>query len=302
MRNISFFTAGIACMFILSLCNSRKTGSGEAAEAATTNQDLSVYRLDSAWSTPPDLKTPESVIYDAKRDQIYVSNVNENPWEKDGNGFISKLSASGQVEELEWVTGFSGPKGMAIVGDLLFVADLDEVGVIDLDKEELIEKIKLEGASGLNDITPDNNGGLFISDSNGGKIYRYADGGITVFHDNTPGRPNGVLVNGNQLLVAYSQTTEFCSFDIQSLDKKIIAAEIGAGDGVTPTNDRQLFLVSDWNGEIFLVNLDGGKRSLLKTKDQGKNTADIWFIAKDNLVLVPTFFDNRIVAYKLTVD
>ena len=41
------------------------------------------------------------------------------------------------------------------------------------------------------------------------------------------------------------------------------------------------------------------KQSLLNTKDQKKNTADIWFIKDQSIVLVPTFFDNRIIAYKL---
>ena len=64
-------------------------------------------------------------------------------------------------------------------------------------------------------------------------------------------------------------------------------------------NDNHTYLVSDWQGEIFAINMDGEKKSLLKTKDQNKNTADIWFIKNQNLVLVPTFFDNRVVAYKL---
>jgi len=50
---------------------------------------------------------------------------------------------------------------------------------------------------------------------------------------------------------------------------------------------------------VFYIDNAGHKTSLLNTKEQKKNTADIWFIADDQLVLVPTFFDNRVVAYKL---
>ena len=237
-----------------------------------------------------------------KRDVLYVSNVNENPWEKDNNGFISKVSVTGEILDLEWVTGFSGPKGMAILDNKLFVADLDEVGIIDIENGELIKKIKIEGASGLNDITPGGKDKLFISDSNGGKLYQYIDGEISIFHSDTPGRPNGLFVDQGKLLVAFSQASEFVTFDLNTLERTFITDSIGGGDGVTPTNENNTYLVSDWNGEIFIVTPDGKKQSLLNTKEEKKNTADIWFVKEKNLVLVPTFFDNRIVAYTLVKE
>ena len=86
------------------------------------------------------------------------------------------------------------------------------------------------------------------------------------------------------------------------MEKTVIAEQIGAGDGIAPTNIAGTFLVSDWNGELFILDLHGNKQSLLKTKDDGKNTADIWFIQEQDLVLVPTFFDNRVVAYRLVKE
>jgi hypothetical protein len=102
-----------------------------------------------------------------------------------------------------------------------------------------------------------------------------------------------------KLFVAFSQASEFVSYDLNTMEKTVIAGEIGGGDGVTPTNESDKYLVSDWNGEIFIIDQHGNKQSLLQTKDEGKNTADIWFIQEEDLVLVPTFFDNRVVAYKL---
>lgn len=302
MKLFPSFSLIIVMVISILACNPKPSNNEDQSTAQETETTPPSYRLEEVWATDAVLKTPESVIFDEKRNVLYVANVNENPWEKDGNGFVSRLSPTGEVLDLEWVTGFSGPKGMAIIDDTLYVADLDEVGVIDLEKGALINKIKIDGAEGINDITPDNEGGFFISDSNRGKLYRYQNGEMAVFHDDTPGRPNGVFVIKDQLLVAFSKTNEFTSFDISNPEKKIIATAIGAGDGVTPTNDPNRFLVSDWNGEIFIIDLEGNKQSLLKTKDQGKNTADIWFIAEQNLVLVPTFFDNRIVAYRLVKE
>lgn len=83
------------------------------------------------------------------------------------------------------------------------------------------------------------------------------------------------------------------------MEKTVIALQIGTGDGVTAPLESGTYLVSDWNGEIFIVNPKSGKQSLLNTKDQHKNTADIWLFEEQNLVLVPPFFDNRVVAYRL---
>ncbi len=297
MKTLSVFSISTIIIFSMTLCGPKKTDSN--AEKGTDKEKSISYSLEKTWATDSLFKTPESVIYDDSRDVLYVANVNENPWEKDDNGFISKLSTSGEILELDWVSGFSGPKGMAIVDNILYVADLDEIGLIDIEKGELIEKVKVEGASGLNDITPDENGGIFISDSNGGKIFQYANGTVTVFNEDAPGRPNGVFVDQGKLLVAFSGASEFVGYDLTSKEKTNIATGIGAGDGITPTNETGTYLVSDWNGEIFVITPDGNKKSLLNTKDQKINTADIWTIPKMDLVLVPTFFDNRVVAYKL---
>jgi len=53
---------------------------------------------------------PESAFFDAEADIIYVSNVDGTPTEKDGKGFISKLSAEGKVISLECVSGLNAPK------------------------------------------------------------------------------------------------------------------------------------------------------------------------------------------------
>lgn len=299
MKTITYTLALAALAIIAFQCNPKKTQSDQ--EVASTTKSTS-YRLEQVWASDTLFKTPESVIYDASQQVFYVSNVNQNPWEKDLNGFISKMSKTGEILELEWVTGMSGPKGMAIVVDVLFVADLDELVLINTADGSVKQKILVEGASGLNDITPGADGDVYISDSNEGKIFRYADGEVSVFHADAPGRPNGLFMDQGKLFTAFSQAAELVHYDPVSLEKTVIATEIGAGDGITPTNEQGTYLVSDWNGEIFVVNTDGFKQSILNTIDEKKNTADIWFVQEENLLLVPTFFDNRVVAYKLVKE
>src|SRR5204863_1559288 len=76
------------------------------------------------------LATPESVLYDAEGDRYLVSNINGSPFDKDNNGFISVLSPDGDVKTLKWIEGgknkvkLDAPKGSAITGGILYVADI----------------------------------------------------------------------------------------------------------------------------------------------------------------------------------
>jgi len=41
---------------------------------------------------------------------------------------------------------------------------------------------------------------------------------------------------------------------------------------------------------------------VLNTKDNGESAADIWFIPEKNLLLIPTFFKNKVTAYQVKVN
>ena len=78
-----------------------------------------------------------------------------------------------------------------------------------------------------------------------------------------------------------------------------MTTEIGHGDGVEFTGKDGHYLVTSWAGEIFLVLPDFSKLSLLKPSDQGINSADIGFNIAEQTLYVPTFYNNRVTAYKL---
>ncbi len=91
-------------------------------------------KLVEVWRTGPVLKTPESVYYDEDRDVLYVSNINGDPTGKTGDGFISKLNLDGSVKEMKWVTGLDAPKGMAVFDGKLYVSDIQNLVVINIEK------------------------------------------------------------------------------------------------------------------------------------------------------------------------
>src|SRR6266571_1131008 len=81
--------------------------------------------------------TPESVLHDPVQDIYFVSNINGGPTAKDNNGFISRVRPDGAVENLKFIEGGHGgatlnaPKGLALRGDTLWVADIDMVRSFD---------------------------------------------------------------------------------------------------------------------------------------------------------------------------
>jgi hypothetical protein len=68
-------------------------------------------------------------------------------------------------------------------------------------------------------------------------------------------------------------------------------------DGIEQTKDKN-FIVSCWNGAVYHVTADGKVQQLLDTRPQKISSADIGFDPVKNIVYVPTFFGNKVVAYQ----
>jgi len=271
-----------------------KKSSGQDKETS-----LKQFEIVEAWRSDTLLRTPESVIYDRKRDILYVSNLNFEPRKKDGNGFISRLGKDGKILDLHWIDGLSSPKGLAIVGDTLFTADVDEVVVMDINKGVILRKIPIQGVGMVNDLTSDSDGNLYIADTDANKIYKYSGGKISEWLTEGLSGPNGLLAESKRLLVASQGSMDFAAVDIKTKSRTLLTEGVNRGDGIAFTGIPGYYIVTDWSGEIFMINPDYSKVSLINTKEQQSNTADIEFITKINLLLVPTFFKNCIVAYRL---
>src|SRR5215216_3946709 len=114
---------------------------------------------------------PESVLYDAAGDRYLVSNVNGKPGDADFNGYILELSPDGQTKTPKLIAGnqnkvrLDAPKGMAIVGTELWVADIKLVRRFDLKSSAQKEDIQLPGATFVNDVVAAPEGGAYVSDS-----------------------------------------------------------------------------------------------------------------------------------------
>jgi DNA-binding beta-propeller fold protein YncE len=259
--------------------------------------NINAQKLTKIWESEPIFDTPESVLVDQKHKCMYVSNIGGNqPWAKDGNGFISKLALDGTMIKKNWVVGLHSPKGMAISNHSLFVADVDRIIEIDMHKGMIKNIIAVKGSSNLNDIAPLNKDEIIFSDSGGKAIYTMKGGNYTKIIDSTYlKRPNGVLIHGKNTFVLDNDAVNIWS---GGQLQKIVDGMPGGIDGIEPINQNE-FIVSCWSGTVYHVDIKNKTKKLLLDSTANKiNTADIGMDRRKNIVYVPTFFNNKVVAYQ----
>jgi hypothetical protein len=255
------------------------------------------HQLIKFWETDTLLKVPESVLYDAQENLLYVSNVDgTEPWEKDEKGSIATINLNGKIIAAEWVAGLNAPKGMAKYGDDLYVADIDRIVVINVKRAAITKVIPVPGAQTLNDIVTDNQGTLYVSDTRGKKIYKVGGNITTVLLDSTALKsPNGLHWYNNTLYVLDAGSLYKMGKDQSFL--KLAEGMEGGTDGIVQVTNNE-FIISCWAGSIWYVNdTDGSKELLLAARENGPNAADMGYNTAKRMVYVPTFFSNTVVAY-----
>ena len=258
-------------------------------------------KLVKAWETDTTLRTPESVLYDPRTDVLYVTNIDGKSDALDGSGFISKVSLDGKIENLRWTSGLNAPKGMGLYKNRLYVTDVHRLVAINTETgqaEKTWDAVDQKAAF-LNDVTVAKDGTVYVSDSRADKIYRLKDDKWEVWMEGEQlNKPNGVLAVGkNQLMIGCTKTGALRAVDVTTKTMMTIADGMAATDGIVPEGKGNYF-VSDWNGQVFHVNADGTKEQLLDTRTDKINAADIDYVTKRKLLIVPTFFKNKLVAYR----
>jgi len=118
-----------------------------------------------------------------------------------------------------------------------------------------------------------------------------------VHADATLGGTNGILVEENTIYLAGYGSGNVYRMDMTTKSVEKIATDVPGGDGIVRYGDD--LLVSNWNGQVYHVTMDGVVTLLLDSQEAKLNAADIEVIADKNLLLVPTFFGNGVTAYEL---
>lgn len=261
------------------------------------------------WESQAVLNMPESVLFDEANQFLYVANINGEPNEKNGLGFITRLNMDGQVDTLHWSEGFNAPKGMAIVGDQLYIADVDKLVRVDLATGQHSAEFPADGAIFLNDVTADSEGRVYVSDLTENRIYRLTGETIELWIEGDElENPNGLFAVGDTLyLGSWGKMTNGFETEIpgriklinlndQSISDYAGTDSVGNIDGLMPINDDTV-LITDWMaGGLLQVTRNGGTIQLL---DLEQGSADMAWNAKEKLIYIPMMMQNKVVAYKL---
>lgn len=254
-------------------------------------------------------ENPESVLPSADGKVLYVSNVAGAPDQKDGKGFISKISPDGKMVSLKWIEGLNAPKGMAETGGKLYVANIDELVEVDVKDGKIIASHAAAGAKFLNDVVADAQGRVYVSDMVTNRIWRLESGKLDVFIEGPALKnPNGLHLAGDNLIVAAwgVMTDGFATkvpgnlLTVSLADKSIKdlgdGTPIGNLDGLEPLGGGD-YLVSDWMaGKVFRI-ASSGKAEVLLSLSPG--TADLGFDPKSRTMFLPMMKDNKVIAYTI---
>jgi sugar lactone lactonase YvrE len=252
--------------------------------------------LTKQWELPRKFKYPESVVYDKKRNMLYVSNYFNN-----GKEFISKIKLNGEIETLEWIIGLNRPTGLFLYKDNLYTVDRKNLVEIDIESGKIINKFTIPDAVFPNDLAIDDNGAVYISDTERDAIIKFKDGKFETWLQNDEiKKPNGLMIDNNKLLIGNSGDGCVKSVNLSDKTIKTIIC-IGSGsimDGIK-TDGQGNYLISDYNGRVFRVFPSGETRELLNTKAPHYYCADFEYIPEKHLIIIPGLFDNRIMTYKI---
>ena len=301
-----------AAVLLVACGGGRDAGqSGEAADTAAAAADSTPA---AAIALTVDLlEAPEAARFDPELGVYFVANINGSPLGKDGNGFISRLTRDGKVDSLKFIAGgrsgavLNAPKGMAINGDTLWVADIDAARAFDKRSGKPILTVTLTGrARFLNDAVVGPDGAIYMTDTGvaddgkGGmahpgpdQVFRIENRKATValtFADK-PG-PNGITWDstGSRFVIVPFGAKSIFQWAPGDSSARVIAEGPGMMDGVEPLGDGRLLITSWADSSLFV--LDAGK--ITKLLGGLPAPADIGFDRERGRIAVPSLTDNRL--------
>ena len=262
------------------------------------------------WQVSEGLANPESAYFDADSGLLFLSHVNGPGAEEDGNGFISKISLKGKVIAQQWFTGLNAPKGLRSHNGTLWISDINTVIGVDIASGKETARHVIDEAGFLNDLATDENGYVYISDMKNSRIYRIANQKVSIFAEGDHlEHPNGLLAVGNRLYCGgwgtgfnkddftTKELGRFYYLDINSKEQHFVTEEpTGHLDGIE-IDGQGGFYLTDWiAGTVLHICNAGHVHEIMKFE---KGAADLAYLPKKKLLILPHMKDNTLTAYKV---
>ena len=261
------------------------------------------------------LSRPSSALYDAETDTYLVSNVGGEAGLKDNDGFITELSPDGAVVNARLVAGGSkgvtlnAPKGLAIHGGVLYVADIDTVRMFDRATGASRGEVKVVGSTFVDALALGPDGRIYLTDSGlGPKLEGTGTDGVYVIEPGVKPTlktllkaralkgPSGLVATHDSLYVVTLGAAELITLDLKG-NAKGPRTELPKGvlHGVVMVGDE--LVISSWEGGALYRGKPGGPFRAIATGLSGP--ADLGHDVRRHRVLVPCSTADRFEAWEL---
>jgi sugar lactone lactonase YvrE len=266
-------------------------------------------------ATTSGFKMPESVRYDSANDVFYVSNINGAALLKANKGFISRMKPDGTIDSLMFIAGgrdgvtLNSPKGLALIGDTLWAADVDAVRGFNVHTGAVVATVDLTPFHPhfLNDICVGGDGALYATDmgvNEVGGVDTHVPGGDRIFRIDAAHKatialatdslhwPNGITwdKSGNRfIIVPMGNVPQILAWRPGTPAPVIIGYGSGQFDGVEILADRRL-IVTSWADSTVSIR-DGNVRTAIR---ELPGPADIGIDTRRMHIAVPLLTQNRV--------
>ncbi|MEO0996619.1 MAG: hypothetical protein AAFX58_03780 [Pseudomonadota bacterium] len=248
-------------------------------------------QADVAWVAEGEFCEPETVL-PLPDGTLLVSNVCD--FRKTGNGFLTLLGADGTVIRWRIVDRLDAPLGMALAGDRLHVVDGNRVKVFRWPGYALLATVEL-GTSVANDIAVAADGTWYVTDTGSGQVVVRAPDGdphpLDARHEFSGA--NGIQIDGEILYVGGERLwrVDLATRSVATVGPSWLA-DI---DGIEfePNGTLQITPVG---GPLVRYRNDNDIEVL---GGDGISSANHGYAADLKLALIPTGFDNTVIAIRI---
>ncbi|MCQ2974523.1 MAG: hypothetical protein MJ211_06895 [Bacteroidales bacterium] len=239
----------------------------------------------------PNYSNPQSVVVDNENSILYVSNQNNS------GGYITRVFLNGNIIDTLPIKTLNHPQGMAVVEQKLYITDGNHIIVYNINKESTEKDINIYNSQNLKDIVSDADNNIFVTDASNGYIYKINKNYVEPFiKDSTFTSSNGLCNSDVNIAVAANNSI----YIINSINgnKKRFTNLPFTPQGLKAHNDS-IFIVSDNYGNIYKTT----KTKCIKIINSSDSVSSSYFeyLADQNLLFVPTYYNNTLDVYEIGI-
>jgi hypothetical protein len=264
--------------------------------------------------------SPSAIVYDRERDLYWVSNLNGE--DGLGHGFISRLEPDAERSTLNYIDAEHGgvalraPRGLAVFGDVLYVADLKAVHKFKASSGEPLGDITLPSAVFVSDVAVAVDGSLYVADvgsdpndasvGNAGAdaIYQVSPAGQVSVVARRPdlGGPFAVLADATGLWVTCTGTSDLLLVVPSSNGEAVADAGRLRLPGASPRGlvampDGTFVVSSEATGIIYRGYRDGPFEPVVSGLE---SPADMGYDTRRKRLLIPLLTGHSLAIFELS--